>query len=523
MPFTSVRLGKGTFQITTSVGKSLHTYDLRRGLNLVFLSRPQTPEPITATYAWKDVVFAAWGGFRPGVPAGIWVFKRGKRVAELQPPPTVTGPIVRLLVFGSWVVACSERSIEVWKNQSYEHYTTLLPANSADQPVFSGQMCTMPTYLNKVFVGRYDGSVDIWNVSTGKRVYTILPTNAKDGAVTALEPTPALSLIAIAYKSGTLVIHNVDQDKTVITLNASPSRSSPVTSIAFRTDGLGAGEDGKEAGAMATATIHSGDITIWDLNNGGRKAGVLRSAHEMARDESDGGVNKIQFLEGQPVLVSSGKDNALRTWIFDAVPFSPIPRPLHSRSGHAGAITALEFLPTASDGSDSMGKWLLSGSKDHSLWGFSLRRDGQNQELSQGNIKSTSNKKLNRTGDRTRIEDLKAPEITAIACSLNRDPGMGTSVNHAIWANTRDFEKEARGPNGWESIVTAHRGDKFARTWYWGRKKAGRWAFETSDGTEVKVRTSAPGKCKTRADKVTECCHLPVWYLRCCRFCGRRD
>ncbi|KAG9815226.1 hypothetical protein KCU63_g19577, partial [Aureobasidium melanogenum] len=62
VPFTSIALGKTTFQLTTSVGRSLQTYDLRRGLNLVFITRPQTPEFITASIAHKDLVFAAWGG-----------------------------------------------------------------------------------------------------------------------------------------------------------------------------------------------------------------------------------------------------------------------------------------------------------------------------------------------------------------------------------------------------------------------------------------------------------------------------
>ena len=62
LPFTTVPLGKTTFQITTSVGRSLQTYDLRKGLNLVFITRPQTPETITASAALKDKVLAAWGG-----------------------------------------------------------------------------------------------------------------------------------------------------------------------------------------------------------------------------------------------------------------------------------------------------------------------------------------------------------------------------------------------------------------------------------------------------------------------------
>jgi U3 small nucleolar RNA-associated protein 21 len=424
---------------------------------------------------------------------GVWVFKRGKKIAALETTSGLTGPVLQILVFGSWIVGCCGRSIGVWKSASYEHYTTLNAASASESSgpsLFTGRMCTMPTYTNKIFVGRYDGKVDIWNLSTAKLLYSILPRSPSDGAVTAIQPTPALSLLAIAYKSGALVIHNVKSDQLVISLKSALSNPSPITSITFRSDGLGAGDDGRKSGIMATATVNSGDVTIWDLNEGGRKAGILRAAHEMTDETSECGINRIEFLDGQPILISSGKDNALRSWIFDETPFSPIPRPLHSRSGHSAAVTALKFLPASSDGSESFGKWLLSASKDHSLWGFSLRKDGQNVELSQGSVKSKAKKlgALRASGGKSKIpEDLKAPEITAIACSLNRDAGMGAKDAQPVWANLRDPNADGNNASGWESIVTGHRGDKYARTWFWGKKKAGRWAFETGDRTEVKV------------------------------------
>ncbi|EGE85260.1 SnoRNA binding protein [Blastomyces dermatitidis ATCC 18188] len=506
VPFTSVPLGKTTFQITTSVGRSLQTYDLRRGLSLVFLTRPQTPTVITAICAWKDKVLAAWGG-------GIWVFKRGKKVGELPLPssPATTGgttePIEQLLVFGSWIVGCGSNTIRVWKSTTFEHYTTLTPPSQRSASskggatrVLTGRICNMPTYLNKIFAGRQDGSIDIWNLSTGKLVYTILPTTPDAGAVTAMEPTPALSLLAIAYSSGALTIHNVRTDQAVLQLRSPASASttapiSPITCISFRTDDLGAGHDGRKAGVMATASADSGDITMWDLNNGGRVTGVLRDAHESSSSSSEEpGISKIEFLNGQPVLVSTGTDNALRSWIFDETPFSPVPRPLHSRSGHSAPITTLRFLPASSDDSDAVGKWILSASKDRSLWGLSLRKDSQSTELSQGHVKQKSKKK-GYLGART--EDFKTPEITCVACSLNRDGGMGTAAGAAgasgpAWANVKGGTTESTNLTGWESVVTGHRGDRFARTWFWGRKKAGRWAFATRDGTEVKSVAVSP-------------------------------
>ena len=145
----------------------------------------------------------------------------------------------------------------------------------------------MPTYLNKILVGTSDGCLEVWNVSTGKQRYTIFPNESDSGAVTALEPTPALSLFAIAYASGEVVLHNVRTDKPVLSFRAG-SEQAPVTSISFRSDGLGAGEDGRKAGVMATATKAHGDVTFWDLNKGGRKTGVLRGAHSPPSQDQGG-------------------------------------------------------------------------------------------------------------------------------------------------------------------------------------------------------------------------------------------
>ena len=83
---------------------------------------------------------------------------------------------------------------------------------------------------------------------------TILPSASDEGAITALEPTPALSLFAIAYESGSVVIHNVHVDRQIITLNIGAGRRAPISSISFRTDDLGAGEDG-QSGVLGGADL----------------------------------------------------------------------------------------------------------------------------------------------------------------------------------------------------------------------------------------------------------------------------
>ena len=464
---------------------------------MIFLTRPQTPCPITATCAWKDRVFAAWGEENEQSECGIWVFKRGQKVGELEMPLGKPSTSKKLIVFGSWIVSCGENKVDVWKTGSLQHYTTIVPTAfaSGTDARLTGDICSMPTFLNKVFVGRYDGNIDIWNVSTGKLVYNIKAPTSITGSVTALEPSPILSVLAIAFANGSIVLHDVQKDKRLLQLASDSSRNATTSSISFRTDGLGGGDKGDKPGIMATASQSSGDVTFWDLNKGGRVTGVLRGAHNPPSVSGGaGGMNKIEFLPGQDVILTSGMDNALKSWIFDANSLSPIPRILHSRSGHGAPVTRLSFVPTNSDGSENTGKWLMSSGRDQSLWGWSLRRDGQSTELSQGKVRSKA-KKLgiltngSGAGHSTTIDDLKAAEITSIACSLNRDGGIGAAAGGGkVWTNTgskKNPDADEVAATGWESVVTSHRGDKMARTWLWGRKKAGRWAFESGDSTEV--------------------------------------
>lgn len=498
MPFTTVSLGKTTFQITTSVGRCLHTYDLRKGLNLVFLTRPQTPLQITATCAWKDRVIAAWGGQSADAQSGIWVFKRGQKVGELELPMGGPDAIQRLLVFGSWMVGCGSKRIEVWKSNTYEHYTTITPRTSGtvSGAPLTGALCNAPTFLNKIFVGKRDGCVDIWNISTGKLIYTIRAPSTSSGPVMALEPSPAVSVLAISRADGTIFLQNIRTDTVLLSLNTKLSQPSTITSISFRTDGLGAGDDARMPGIMATAGPDSSDIVFWDLNQGGRVKGTLRGAHHSSiLGANSGGINRAEFLPGQDVMMTSGPDNALKSWIFDANSLSATPRILHSRAGHAAPVTTLQFLPSNADGSDAEGKWLMSAGRDQSLWAWSLRRDGQSSELSQGSVQRKAKKlsvlgKKHEASQTTSMEDLRAPEITSMACSLNRDGGVGAAAGvNTVWTNTSSKKGPAdaaeTNATGWESVVTAHRGDNYARTWFWGRKKAGRWAFESGDGTEV--------------------------------------
>ena len=91
----------------------------------------------------------------------------------------------------------------------------------------TGGITSMPTFLNKIFVGRSDGWVEIWNVSTGKLNYTLfclLPLAAVPSHASSQAPRcrswPSHTRVA------RLVITNVLTDKRVLQIEAGNHRRS---------------------------------------------------------------------------------------------------------------------------------------------------------------------------------------------------------------------------------------------------------------------------------------------------------
>ena len=56
---------------------------------------------------------------------------------------------------------------------------------------------------------------------------------------------------------------------------------------------------------VLSAAASTGHIAFWDLNSGGKLLHVIRGAHE-------GAATAIEWVPGQPILVSSGEDNSIK-------------------------------------------------------------------------------------------------------------------------------------------------------------------------------------------------------------------
>jgi len=238
--------------------------------------------------------------------------------------------------------------------------------------------------------------------------------------VTSLAQSPALDIIAIGLHSGTIHIRNLRTDVEILTF----SQPQPIQTLSFRTDGT----------PLLASSSPTGRISIFDLNK-------RRVIHTVETSPSSQPVNLV-FLPGQPILLTSSKDNSLKLFIFE----DSGPRLLKSRQGHSSPPTRLH---------SHSAKWLLS-SGDGSLRAQSLFNDSQSFEFSQTALMEGFQKQSAGQGySHGQIGDVVA---------------VGTSV-------TREDE--------WDSIVTASRGERGARTWSWKRKAVGGHLFYLRDKSAV--------------------------------------
>ena len=189
---------------------------------------------------------------------------------------------------------------------------------------------------------------------------------------------------------------------------------------------------------MATANME-GDVALWNLETR-RLVHIERGAH-------DGLIHSCYFYPNQPLLITASTDNSIKMWIFDSL--DGIPRLLKSRAGHFKPPHRVKHY-------SSDGKHLLSAGRDQTLRSFSMIRDAQNTELSQGSL-SKKSKKL-----QISIENLRFPTIL-------------------------DFDACETRAKEWDNILSFHQEDNVAHTWNSQKKALGTHKFTPNDGSTVKV------------------------------------
>lgn len=423
IPFATGTLGS-TFYIVTSVGKSFQIFDANN-LHLLFVSEKETEGSITCLAAHFHHVFA-------GYKNKIGIYKRGK-IEHILELPDENATVAKICVFGEYLTAFTDKNVVyVYKKSSpTAKYATDLYTNFTVNKLQGGEIIDLihlPTYVNKLLVITKSNFL-LYNIRTGKLLFT---SDEFPDQISAAEAAPVLDIVALGTVTGEVILFNLRKGKKIRTIKT-PLR---ISSISFRTDG---------ASHISVASTN-GDLVFYDLDHRSRIQ-VLKGIH----NESNGGISRASFLNGQPIIVTCGGDNQLKEFIFDPslsqgdseIVVQPA-RFLRSRGGHSQPPSSIIF-------ADDQSHFVLSASRDRTLWAFSLRKDAQSQELSQ---RLHKNKDGNRIGGSTNAE--KFPEILSIAIENNRQ-------------------------GQWENILTAHKGETFARTWDSKTKRVGRWTLPTID------------------------------------------
>ncbi|KAI7864698.1 Utp21 specific WD40 associated putative domain-containing protein [Spinellus fusiger] len=413
VPFVVENRGQSYF-LTTSAGSNFQTYNADK-MNLLFVG-PTTESPITAMTSANGITYAACN-------TSILGYKRGKEVSRVSSQGKFS--ILQILVLGPYVAGlCDDNTLKMWNTATGELYTEI----EFGEQFTATAMIHPSTYLNKILVSSTQGTLQIWNIRTNSLVYQFKPFGSP---ITCLTQSPVVDVIAVGMLDGTVQLHNIKVDERIDSVR----QEDRVTAISFRTD---------EEPMMATANMH-GDVALWDLN-------TRRLVHNM-KGAHDASISSLAFLHGQPVLVTGGSDNAVKQWLFENN--SAVPLPLKYRSGHYAPPSKIRFLGTT-------GNYIVSAGRDQSLRAFSIRRDAQSFEFSQGSLASKANKK------NVKMHDLKLPQIIDFDTSMTK-------------------EKE------WDNIATCHLNDHGVRTWTTFKKSKGKHTLLSTDKSAVK--TTAISAC----------------------------
>jgi U3 small nucleolar RNA-associated protein 21 len=357
------------------------------------------------------------------------------------------------------------------------------------------------TYVNKIVLGgrpvrrvgdnddddnnnkKMTTSMVLINVRSGKLIHSfkcmqqqqVVKNEANDAnnynniSITTLSQSPAVDTIAVGMSNGSVHLVNLLHDMELFSLRHSSSSSkskaiqgkktktndasmTAVSSISFRTDG--------NATRMGIAPLavgcDDGSVSIWDLTPVEDEiTGIVRRTLLTKMDRTHyGGVCKLEYLPGEPLLLSTGRvSNSIVLHVFDAPDHSG--RILRQRRGHTSPPRLLRYLhpgisgggilANAADGTDASSCQILScgGPGDLSLRLFSTARSNLDKEFSQGPGLEKKARKFGKIGPEGRAE-LLLPEVLALATSETRSRDWGDLVtihrDHAmayVWSTKR--------------------------------------------------------------------------------------
>lgn len=315
--------------------------------------------------------------------------------------------ITQLLPFGPHLICVDDNTLRAWEIKT-EEMTITLPFNVS---TFAISCLIHPaTYINKVLLGSAQGSLQLWNIRKLECIYTF---NGWGHEVTHLCQAPAVDIVAIGLISGSIFIHNLKSDSTLIKFK---QEFGCITDLSFRTDGE----------PFLVSSSSEGHLAIWDLEKK-KLTAQMRNIHQDT-------ISGCNFVHNEPLLVTNSNDNSLKVWCFDQTDLTG--RILYQREGHRLPPTRIRF-------HGSKGQYILSAGCDSTLRMFSIYSERLNRNLGTASFQRKSAKRHGIQND-----PYKMPPITEFTVETTR-------------------EKE------WDNIAAVHQRTDITTTWSFDKCKMG--------------------------------------------------
>ncbi|EGG12481.1 uncharacterized protein MELLADRAFT_32760 [Melampsora larici-populina 98AG31] len=316
------------------------------------------------------------------------------------------------------------------------------------------------TYVNKVVIASEQGGLAIYNVQIGALIHMFQPSlfsrptkcRSKGAKVpiTYMAQGPAVDILAVGFADGWCSLVDIRFGEEILAVKmGSDSPDDPnesITGIAFRSD--------SDCQLLVTSSSQ-GHLAIWNMNQSGQLLHILREAHDSA-------VSGVQFLPGQPIMLTASGDNSIKLWLFETP--TGLPRLLSQRSGHQKPPQLIKYY-----GDD--GKTIISAGKDGTLRSTSVVRDSRSFEISQGSLAKKASQLA------TPVSSLRLPPVTGLSYSTSR-------------------------AKDWDNLLTSHEGHPEAKSWSVQNKRIGKHSFSLTSHTSFKL---APPEEVTRCVCVTAC------------------
>ncbi|KAG2084691.1 WD40-repeat-containing domain protein [Suillus discolor] len=353
---------------------------------------PEVQDPISCLVMDGDAVWAA---------SGVHVIKylRGKEVSRVSNP--LQTPLAFVILFGTQLLALTEDGARmlIWEVSTNEQ--ALSTTIQFDIGFTATSILHPATYLNKVLVASKEGDMQLWNIRTQTCIHKFsnsllrtLPSqqhmNSLSSPITALTQSPAIDVVGVGFMSGEISVYDVRADERLMRMYMD---DGGIKALSFRSDGH----------PILASASSSGHIAL-----GSRFWSAL------------------EWVPGQPVLISSGEDNSVKQWLYESP--TAVPRLLKFRSGHHAPPHLIRFY-----GED----------------------DSRSYEMSQGSLarKATTLSKP--------LTSLKFPPITSISCSSTRS-------------------------KDWDDVLTAHADEMCVRSWTVLNKRVGKHTFNSAESSKRK-------------------------------------